>query len=87
MHQRSYLSDDLRRFGTVNGFQILLHSGVIIPLFMKVISILSENYISLRSTNSGFLCQVDRHHVEISLIKNFEFLLQRLFMIAKQLLR
>ena len=69
----------------INRLQILLHSSIVVPLLMQVITILTENHVPLSSIDTGFLCKIDSKDVEIALVENFEFLLQCLLVIPKEL--
>ena len=53
---------------------------------MQIITVLAENHVALSSVDTGFLSKVDSKDIEITLVKNFELLLQCLLAIPKELL-
>jgi hypothetical protein len=59
----AYLANDLGWFGVVNGFEVLLHSCVIVLLRVQIVAELSENDVLLRCIEACFLCQVDGQDV------------------------
>jgi hypothetical protein len=55
----AYLANNLGWLGVVNGFEVLLHSRVIILLRVQVVAELSKNDVLLRCIETCFLCQID----------------------------
>jgi hypothetical protein len=55
----AYFSDDLRWLSIVNGFEILLHGGIVITFLVQEIAIFSVDDVLLGVVDSKFLCKVD----------------------------
>lgn len=81
----TYLSDDLRRFSVIDGFEILLHSSIIVLLGIQVVAKFAKDDVLLGRVQSGLLGQVDSQNIQITLVEYVEFLRKRLFMIPENL--
>ena len=58
-----YLSYHLRRLCVINGFQILLHRCIIVTFLMQVITIPTQNHVTLSGINASFLSKIDSQHI------------------------
>ena len=52
---------------------------------MQVITVLAKNHVTLSCVDAGFLGEIDSKHIEFSLVKDLELLLQSLLVISKEL--
>ena len=82
-----YLPDNLRWFRIVDSFKILLHSCIVVPLLVKIVTIPSKDNVSLHGIKVGLLRKIDCQYKKISLIKYIKLLLYRFLMITKELSR
>lgn len=80
-----YLSDDLRGFGIINCFQILLHGTIVICLLIQKIPVLSKDHILLVRIHAGLLRQIDSRYKEVPLIQYLKSLRKWLLVIAVDL--
>lgn len=81
----TYLAYDLGRFSVVNCFQVLLHSTIVVGLLIKKVAVFAKYHILPRSIHSRLLCQANGRYEQVSLIQNFQPLLERLLMISEDL--
>lgn len=52
---------------------------------MQIITVFAENHVALSRVDASFLSKIDSKDIQITLVKDFELLLQALLMIPKEL--
>ena len=81
----TYLSDYLRWLSVVNGFEVLLHSSIIVLLGVQVVAKLAKDAILLRGVQACLLGQVNSQNVQVALVQYVKLLRKRFLMISENL--
>ena len=81
----SHLSYDLRWFRIVNSSKILLHGSIKVFVLIQIVAVFAKNDILEGRVSTTLLYNLDRKHIETSLVEDLEFFLQRFLMIAENL--
>lgn len=79
------LANNLRWFGIIDSPQILLHSSVIVSTLVQEVAVLAVDGILLKRINADLLRKIDSQDVEVSLVEDFQPLLQTLLAIPEDL--
>jgi hypothetical protein len=81
----TYLPDYLRWLSIVDGFEILLHSSIIILLGVQVVTKLAKDNVLLGRVQSCLLSQVDSQNIQVTLVEYVKFLRKRLLVVSEDL--